>query len=194
MGAGIQRSYTDAEVERGLGALALCSGNGMRASRELKKQGLTIPWRTLYRWKEEKPDRYTAVQEEILPRVKEELAEMHTALGRAQVEVSRKLTERLAAEIGEVPTKDLAGNVQKLALASGIHGTKAAELRGEPTVIVETMGLWDTLKGMERRWGRNVIRVKGEQTIEGDAEELCVDASNGSDRQLQTSGPAQPDA
>jgi hypothetical protein len=73
-------SYTDQEVERGLVALALCSGNSRRAARLLEDRGLPIPRSTLKQWPDLYPDHYSAVQAQVLPELKARLAEEHTAL------------------------------------------------------------------------------------------------------------------
>src|SRR5678816_4159164 len=44
--------YTDQQIERGLVALALFSGNRRRASKALEQQGLSIPDSTLRDWRE----------------------------------------------------------------------------------------------------------------------------------------------
>ncbi len=83
-------SYTDHEIERGLVAIALCSGNTRRAHRELKQRGLDIPRSTLLVWIDNYADRYARVRAEILPRLKDEVAEQHTDLARYQMDVTRE--------------------------------------------------------------------------------------------------------
>jgi hypothetical protein len=69
---------SDQEIERGLVAMALASGNARRASRMLERYGLSVPDRTLYRWRVETfPARYAAVGSELLPRLRRDLDRHH---------------------------------------------------------------------------------------------------------------------
>src|SRR6266403_559726 len=83
-GASLHRQgspYSDQEIERGLVAMALASGNARRAARMLEQQGLSVPHSTLYRWRLETfPDRYAEVRREILPRLRRELDRQHREL------------------------------------------------------------------------------------------------------------------
>lgn len=168
--------YTPAERERGLTALALASGNSRRAAALLKEQGLSIPASTLFTWPQLYPDEYQAVREGVLPRVKAELAEAHSALAARQVEVSSEMTERLAKEMGGIPVRDLAGAIRNIDTGSGIHTQRAAELRGEPTII-EHRSLKEIIGGLERRG--IITKVPSEfEIIEGGAEELPADGAS----------------
>src|SRR6266576_2280005 len=87
MGASLHRQgspYSDQEIERGLVAMALASGNARRAARMLEEQGLSVPHSTLYRWRLETfPARYAEVRQEILPRLRRELDRQHRELALA---------------------------------------------------------------------------------------------------------------
>lgn len=126
--------YSPAEIERGL--LALASENGMaaRASRQLKRDGLKIPARTLADWrKKTHVERYEAVRDEVLPRIQRESAAWHRDLERKQLELSAKLTERLRGEADTMETRDAVNAMGKSDIGSGIHAEKAQLLDGEPT-------------------------------------------------------------
>jgi hypothetical protein len=134
------RRYTDTEVERGLVALALYQGNARRASRELNKQGINIPFKTLYDWRHSKADRLASVRESILPVVKAELAENHTDLAKLQLEASRQATAQILHKLKEetdLTATQLATVTRSMDIGSGIHTENASKLRGEPQLIVE---------------------------------------------------------
>jgi hypothetical protein len=130
--------YTDQEVERGLVALALCSGQRRRASKLLAKQGLKISDGALRYWKEHAhEDWYWEIQARIMPRVRAIAAEKHSELAELEGEASRQLLDRLMTEADEIPARDLPGAVRNLDVAAAVNRDKAAMLRGEPTEIVE---------------------------------------------------------
>jgi hypothetical protein len=130
-----RRIYTDAEVERALVAIALHDGNTRRAARVLKEQGLPIPRETLRAWPDKHEQLYSQVQAKVLPLVKAQTAEEHMELARYQMQVSRKLTERLDREANAVPIRDVSTAQRNLDVGSGIHTQRGAELRGEPQVV-----------------------------------------------------------
>ena len=61
--------YTDDEFERGLRAVALCSGNTRRAASALKSQGLAVPRTTLQHWVTTHQERYLAAQKALEPQI-----------------------------------------------------------------------------------------------------------------------------
>jgi hypothetical protein len=78
--------YTDQEIERGLVALALFSGNRRRASKALDQQGLSIPDSTLRDWRETYPHWYAEVQRKTMPQIRELAAEQHSDLAQLEGE------------------------------------------------------------------------------------------------------------
>ena len=78
--------WGDAEKERGLVAVALCSPNTWRAAREIAAQGLPIPRSTLELWVRKNPKLYRRVRDEKLDEIKATLAAQHEALARRQLE------------------------------------------------------------------------------------------------------------
>lgn len=129
--------WGDAEKERGLVAVALCSGNTWRAAREIAAQGLPIPRSTLELWVRKNPELYRRVRDEKLDEIKATLAAQHEALARRQLEVSNKLTERLDKESDKLPIRDVSTAQRNLDVGTGIHTQRAAELRGDPKITVE---------------------------------------------------------
>jgi hypothetical protein len=79
--------YSDREIERGLVATALASGNARRAARMLERQGLTVPATTLYRWRLETfANRYEEIRQEMLPRLRAQLDRHHIEAARMEAE------------------------------------------------------------------------------------------------------------
>jgi hypothetical protein len=166
-------SYTEAETEQGLVALAVCSGNSRRAARLLADRGLPIPRSTLKQWPDLYPDQYAAVQTRILPELKARLAEEHTALAEDLMDLSREMSARLMQEYGELPVRDLPSGVRNITVASAIHTDKARDLRGDPTTVVEHRSIAD----IKRRL-RELFQVPDDEPliIAGEAEEIEVPA------------------
>ena len=125
--------YTDREIERGLVALALFSGNRRRASKALDQQGLSIPDSTLRDWRETYSGWYAEVQAKTMPRIRELAAEQHSDLAQLEGGAARKLLDRLIAEYQEIPARDLPGAIRNLDVGAAVNRDKAAMLRGENT-------------------------------------------------------------
>ena len=155
-------SYSEAERERGLVALAVCSGNSRRAARLLAHRGLPIPRSTLKQWPDLYPGQYGAVQTRILPELKARLAEEHTALAEDLMDLSREMAGRLLHEYSELPVRDLSSGIRNASVASAVHSDKARDLRGDPTAVVEHR----SVEEIERP-----LRALG-IVIEGTAEEI----------------------
>jgi hypothetical protein len=131
-------SYTDAEVERGLLAVADASGNTRIAAAFLAEDGLTIDDSTLWRWsRKSHAKRYERIRAEVLPKVRAQAADQHMDLAKMQMDVTRRLTERLAREVDEVPARDLPGGIRNLSTAAAVETDKAQLLGGEPTIRIE---------------------------------------------------------
>src|SRR6266480_1349276 len=87
IGASLHRQgspYSDQEIERGLVAMALASGNARRAARMLEAHGLSVPHSTLYRWRLDTfAERYEDVRREVALRLRRELVGQHRELALA---------------------------------------------------------------------------------------------------------------
>lgn len=141
-----RRDYTDAEIERGLVAVAAANGNAARAAEFLaEEEGLEIPKRTLSRWsRKQHVERYQRVRSEVLPKIRAEVADEYVALTRKQIGVSRKLTDEVDTKLGEPEDRnrvrhlrELANATKDLGLSAAIATDKAQILDHEPTVIVQ---------------------------------------------------------
>ena len=129
---GRSSKYSDTEIEQGLVALALYSGNRRRAHEALKRQGLSIPETTLHRWGDSQhSDWYARVQLKVMPRVREYAAEKHFELADLEGEAARKLLTRLVDEYEKIPAHALPGSIKSLDIGAAVNRDKAAMLRGE---------------------------------------------------------------
>jgi hypothetical protein len=171
------RPYTEPEVERGLVALSLCDGNSKRAARVLATQDLSIDPSTLRKWRTQRPDDYERVQALVLPRVKAQTAELHADFAKRAIEVNAKVLDKLEREYDEISPRELPGAVRNLSTTAGIHEDKAANLRGDPTTVIE-----------HRSYKEVVAKLKQMGVIEGDAEEMPDDTPA-----LETSGVGFPE-
>lgn len=130
--------YGNPEIERALIAVAYTNGNTHQAARDLAEDGLNIDHKTLWRWSRRlHVDRYEELRAEVLPRIRAHAAERHMALADAQMDVSRRMTERLAEEIEDVPARDLPGGIRNVTTAAAVHTDKAQLLNDQPTQIVK---------------------------------------------------------
>ena len=157
--------YTHQEIDQGLFALVLASGNSRRASAMLADRGLKIPHTTLDTWKHRThPDRYERIKEDSLPGIRARLADEMEALAQDQIELEAEMTARLRERLPEIPDRDLPGALRNIAVAKGINVDKTAPIRGEPTQIVGT--------AVERYEGAlEALRSKG-LLVESEAEEI----------------------
>lgn len=117
MGAAVQRSYTLEEREAGLAALAIWHGNSQQAARVLKEQGTEIPARTLLNWKAAHPQRYAELQEQIVPRVREKLAQQFEVIGLRSAELTLKSLDEYDDKLGQLDAKDLASAIRNISTA-----------------------------------------------------------------------------
>src|SRR3954468_8596411 len=74
--------YTEVEIDAGLTAVAMASGNTRRAVKALVAAGQRrVPQSTLKRWVDRiYPQRYRQIQEQILPELNAQMAEVHDQL------------------------------------------------------------------------------------------------------------------
>jgi hypothetical protein len=129
--------FDELEIEQGLMALALCSGNARKAERRLADLGMRVDHSTLHRWRTKHTEKYRSLQRNMLPKLREEAAERHSAVADREMEVGLELLDQLKAKQTDLPARDLSTAIRNLDVGQGIHRTKAAELRGDappPTV------------------------------------------------------------
>jgi hypothetical protein len=169
-----RRIYNQEEIERGLYAVAMASGNLARASRELAETGLNIPSRTLSDWTRDKHrERYEEIKLEAIPEIYARLADEMESLVSYQLDVERKLTKKIDDEIDELPPRELAGALRNVATSRGISLDKTERIRGrpakEPPPTYENFE--ELLNRIERLSGGAIKRVPNE-AVGGFAAEL----------------------
>jgi len=136
---GTGRPRTEEEREAGLLAFVLCAGHRDRASALVKEShGFEIPGKTIYNWSENHADQLERIRQEVAPKLKAQMAEMHQSLAAAAGEIEAKAIERLHQhlEANTINGKDLSAVMQRAAIATGIHGEKHLLYSGQPTSIV----------------------------------------------------------
>lgn len=133
-----QRTYSDAEVERGLFALALCSGNSRRAEALLTEDGDGIPASTLAKWKQHRhADRYIRIQQQVYPQIAERMAEEMEDLFTTELELERQLVERVKAELPNLKPGELSTALRNVGVTKALNVDKSAPIRGRPGQIVQ---------------------------------------------------------
>lgn len=158
--------YSDIDRERGLQALAICSGNTATASELLAEAGHEIPGATLRNWKVKHHDQYAEVQARVRELVVKDMAEESDALARLYAKLERQTAERLVANVETLDARDLAGTLRNLATGRGISLDKSAMLRGEPQVVVETKRSPEELYAVLARLGVLTEGSATEQSLE----------------------------
>jgi hypothetical protein len=129
----------DADVERGLTALALCNGRVPDAVRLIAESGDPIPESTIRDWQREKVDLYEHIRARELPRIKQAAAERHMQLAAKHADLSDRIVDKMraAVEADDLKPNQLAPALHTANIGSGVHIDKAKGLRGEPDVVVE---------------------------------------------------------
>lgn len=176
LGSIVPLRYSDAEIEIALAALARNSGNAKRTERELRGSD-AFPDRspsddTLAHWVKSFPERYERIRQEVLPKVRDELAEAHTRLATRQVELAADFAEQVYEKRDDLAPHQIAAVMAKMDIGSGIHTQKAQELRGEATTVIEHRSLSAAVNSLKAR-GFEVEFVEAEviepEQIEEDA-------------------------
>lgn len=166
-----QTDYTDEQVERALIAVALNNGSVAPAQKQLTADGLRIPYGTLHRWPQRYHERYQRIQNETLPRVKAELAEIHTQIARKQATLADELADDLRAKKAELPPREISNAMRNASVSAGVHTDKAALLRNEPTHVTETRTYVEVTSKLER-----LGLIEGEATEKPDKSQRTLEA------------------
>jgi hypothetical protein len=171
MGAAVQRSYNLEEIELGLSELAIWFGNSRQASRTLADKGIEIPRSTLEGWQRQHPERYAELQEQVVPIVRERLAQLFETSAMRSVELTLKGLDRMDEEFGEIPARDLAGAIRNISTAGAIGIDKASLLRGLPTEIRQTDSAEDILKRLAQKHPGMFVEGSAEEIPEAEVVE-----------------------
>jgi hypothetical protein len=155
-------SFDEADRERALRYLATCSGNARKAAEGLTEAGHPVRAETLSRWKTKYSTRYAEISAEVRSTVAREMAEESDNLARGYAQLERQAIERIAGELASMDPKDVVNAVRNFAVSRGVSTDKGAQLRGEPSQVVQHK------HSVEENW-RTLQRLG---VVEGTAEEL----------------------
>jgi hypothetical protein len=122
--------FSELEIEQGLMALALCSGNARKAERRLAELGMKVDHSTLHRWKDRHSEKYLSLQREILPKLREEAAERHSAVADREMELGLELLDQLQAKKADLPARDLSTAIRNLDVGQGTTGRRPQSCEG----------------------------------------------------------------
>jgi hypothetical protein len=162
----VKPSYGESEIQRGLIAVAACSGNTAMAARALAEDedGFDIEASTLWRWsRKQHVDKYERIRAEVIPRITAQAAEQHMDLALRQSEVSVMALEEIENRLPAMEDKDLINAMGKADIGSGIHTEKAQLLANRPTAIVQR----DASEVLRKLQSRGIIdaEVVEEETL-----------------------------
>jgi hypothetical protein len=160
-----RESYTEADRRVGLGALALCSGNGRKAAALLERAGQRIPSRTLYAWRHDHADLYREIREGAVAKVKADAAEVYTDIAGALIEDAGALRQRLSENVEDIPARDVPGAIRNVMTGAAIATDKASTLRDEPTSIVQHRSSAEILRALA---SKGVLEADAEDVTDAD--------------------------
>jgi len=145
--------YTALEVEQGLHAVALSSGNIPRALKLLAEQDAEIPESTLREWVgKTHAERYSRVCDEVLPRVYGAMAQQSEDAAMRLAEVETQLAERMSEESDNLKAGEVAGALRNVTVAKAVNVDKASLIRGRPTAITERRDASELLRSLASRF------------------------------------------
>lgn len=181
-------TYSVEQIETGLAAMAIWHGNRRQAARVLREAGTEIPESTLKEWVKAYPERYAELQAEIVPRVREKLAQQFEVIGLRSAEITLKSLDRFDDQLHELPARDLAGAIRNLSTAGAIGVDKASLLRGLPTEIRQNDSAEDVMKRLQAKHPGMFIEGSAEEMTEAEV----VGSSPEGDATRQLSRPSAP--
>ena len=133
--------YVEEEVQRGLRALALCSGNTRRAEKVLTDLGSRVPRATLDKWARElHPDLYREICQEVRPELYARLAEANEDISRRLLELEGELADRVHETLPDMNGAQAATALRNVSIAKGVAADKSRTYRNEPVEIRESKG------------------------------------------------------
>ena len=108
------------------------------------------------------PQRYEEVRARELPRLREFLAEKHTAAAERYLRLEQRVAERIDETLGEIPARDLPGASRNLAVSGAVHTDKAQLLRDQPTAVVQHRSV-EELERLLKTHGVEIIDAYSEE-------------------------------
>lgn len=158
-------TFNETERTKALLALAHWNGNGRKASQELAQDGLEIDQKTLWRWsRKQHVAEYERIRAEVLPIVETRAAEGYANLAARQIEVAHRITDRLEANIEEIPPRDLPAANKNTVTAAAISTDKAQLLNDRPTSIIQRSAS-DVLRSLKSKGFDIDAEVESEETV-----------------------------
>lgn len=163
-------TYDPAMVERGLLALAECNGNGRKAERLLKEDGVSIDRTTLYNWRngEKHAEQYERIMAEVVPKVRRKASEEHMALSERCMEAEHLVLERFIDEVPNLDKRDLSTGIRNLSTSSAIHVDKAVDKLGQGEDTAAPLDAASLLRKLNGR-GMRVEVSERKVVVESDA-------------------------
>jgi hypothetical protein len=160
--------YTEVEIDAGLTAVAMASGNTRRAAKALVTAGQRrVPQSTLKRWVDRiYAQRYRQIQEQTLPELNAQMAEVHDQLVIAYSDLQWQALEKARERLPNAKASEAAGVFKSAAIAAGINAEKALLRRGQPTQITQTGDPIEMLRRLQQRHP-NLVDI-----VEGSAKEI----------------------
>jgi hypothetical protein len=151
--------YTDSEIELGLRALAIASGNTRKASTLLARQGIKIPRTTLQLWASDLyADRYRQIQRDLMPAIYDRIAEDSERIVQDLAELEAELVDQMREQVGDLAPRDTPGAIRNVSVAKAVNIDKASVIRGRPAEITGNLDVNELLRQFEQRWGDVIVR------------------------------------
>ncbi len=135
------------------------------AAEILAGEGLPIPRSTFAELGQQgiHPHRDAEVRARELPRLREFLAEKHTAAAERYLHLEQRVADRIEETLEEILARDLPGASRNLAVSGAVHVDKSQLLRDQPTSVVQHR----SIEEIERE-----LRAQGVELIDGFSEEV----------------------
>ncbi len=143
--------YDPQTVETALHVLAANQGNSVKASELLALQGTHIGSSTLTRWKNDNhAERYRKIQADRAPLLEAQAITTSLELVALYGTIEQRAAELLNEKLDDLPPKELANTVSKLAVAKGINTDKALLLQGRPTSVTEHRDTTEIMRALQQ--------------------------------------------
>jgi hypothetical protein len=155
----IPRNYTFDQIDKGLTALALCSGVTSKAIEMAKADGFEVTRDQLNNYKRTYPDRYTRIMQEVTARHEEDMAEGTVRMAKAYESTEQRLLEKLDSQVDELSPKDTAGALRNVAVSKAVNIDKHQQLTGRTSMPEDTRNANEILKSLAAQF-KGVVTVR----------------------------------
>jgi hypothetical protein len=154
--------YSEEDVERVLGYLAVNRGNAVKTREKLAEDGHPAPSKdTIYKWRDEHPRRYERLRTEAMDRVYAAMAGEMEELFAEEVQLERELVARMRSEAPNLKPGEVSGALRNVGVTKALNVDKANIIRGRPSQITE-----------KRTYVEVIDKLQQFGLIEGEAEEI----------------------